>query len=349
MAVYTRDIQYIRFDATTATLTINVNAYSDGTFAFATGEVPCVLPVSPSGSVPGGADLVAFVQAFAEGIVQPGIIDSAAYLVAAGGTVSNAQDVFSLTLETEAGETPGLVGNGIPVIIFPDRVHTPSGNVFTRSIIAPIPASYAVPETGRFPSAYEQSVRLGHGIIDNGNVYTNPWPHIQVTAQIDSCVIGSPINSFTVMNSVGLQPGDLFYLPSNEGYQLSIDTIVGTTITFTTTITATPNAIQGLTLTFDRGTYAALTDVFDDSFVFGVDSTQFAYASAYNGTGLSYPYVPVPGHINSAYPAVFGGAAMLAAEGDPGFMLDDYLHYVYVEHDPITITSATGYGWFKYS
>lgn len=333
MAVYSRTIDYIRFDATTATLTINVNAYADGVFATSTGEVPCQLPVDAAGSVPSGQDLVDFVEAFAAGIVQPAVIDSAINLVNAGGSVSNAQDVFALTTETESGETPGLVGTGVPVVIFPDRTYTPSGNVFTRSVIAAVGANSAVPETGRFPSAYEQSVRLGNSILDNGNVFTDPWPHTTIDTTLNTIITGSPTNQFTVANPAGLVPGDYTFIPGVGN--VAIDTIVGSTVYTSYSWTASPNAVHGLPLTFHRGTYAQLTDVFDDNYVYGVDSTQTVYVSAF-GSGVLYPTGPIPGYIESQYPTVFGGS-------------NSGLNYFYVEHNPITITSSTGYAWFKYS
>ena len=348
MAIYTRTVNYIRFDPTTATLTISVDSYKDSVYVGNTGEIPCVLPVDNSGSVPAGSDLTDFVEAFAAGVVQPDVIDSAANLVAAGGLVSNAQDVYTLTMEAEPGETPGLEGYGLPVVIYPDRVYTPSGNVFTRSVIACVADSYAAPTGGRFPTAYQISQRLGdtNSILDNGNVYTDPWPADLVETTVASAVFMTPITSFQVSNPAGIHGGMIVFIPTYNNY-VTVDSVVGTTVNFTSSFTVTPNFVSGTALSFRGGSVAKLSQVFDDSYVYGVDPTPPTVTVCAYG-GLQFP--TIPSYIDVAYPRVFGGAAMLDDQtNNAGANFGQYLSYFYVVHEPITITSSTGYAWFQYS
>jgi hypothetical protein len=201
---------------------------------------------------------------------------------------------------------------------------------------------------GRFPSAYEQSVLLGNGIIDNGNIYSTPWPPNVVNTTIATIATMTTIDTFTVTNATGITSGMLFFMPTYG--VLTVNNVVGTTITTTTQFQVTPNAVPGTALLFREGSFARITSVFDDNFVFGVGSVQDVYTSAF-GSGVPgiEPSGAIPAHIQAAYPNIFGGDAMLAAMGNPGFDLNDYLHYIYVEHNPLTITTTTGYGWFQYS
>lgn len=48
-----------------------------------------------------------------------------------------------------------------------------------------------------------------------------------------------------------------------------------------------------------------------------------------------------PAHIKSTYPTVFDPATFSGS--------DDNLHYFYIEHAPITITTEQAYGWFQYT
>ena len=166
-----RTYDLIRFDPEKALLVLNVQAtetvsgYSKSYLG-----INYWLPVANDGTVPTGGALNILLDQWVTRVAPDEVILREAKL--AEQPVTNASDIYQLTSEIEPGESAGNIFAGlIPVVIFPDRVYTPSGNVFTRSVIAPVGGNYGAPDPEDVVFPADAIARVGTTyILDNGNV-----------------------------------------------------------------------------------------------------------------------------------------------------------------------------------
>lgn len=166
--IRTYDLQ--NFDPVRALLKINVQVTETvSNYSRQYHNVPFWLPVAPDGSVPSGGALNALLDTWAERVAPTEVIQREARLFV--NPVTNASDIYQLTSEIEPGEQiDNIFRNLIPVLVFPDRIYTPTGNVFTRSIIAAVGGSNAAP-AGEVVFPVDAVSRVGTTyILDNGNV-----------------------------------------------------------------------------------------------------------------------------------------------------------------------------------
>lgn len=166
--IRTYDLQ--NFDPVRALLKINVQVTETVSgYSRTYLDVPYWLPVATDGSVPSGGDLNALLDIWVERVAPEDVILREAQLFI--NPVTNASDLYQLTSDVEPGEAIDNIFDGlIPVIVFPDRIHTPSGNVFTRSVIAAVGGNNAAP-AGEVVFPVDAVSRVGTTyILDNGNV-----------------------------------------------------------------------------------------------------------------------------------------------------------------------------------
>lgn len=165
---FTRQYDLVRFDATTATLYINLFTNEVGNttqIITADSEVPVVLPVDSEGNVPVGNALTTFLNRYVINITPDKMLQSKLELIRFGNQVHNANAMYNLTDDVEDSEvdqfSPPADSLWIPVVIFPDRTYTPSGDVFTRSVIAPVGGNFGDPIIQEvFPSNFQDRVGL---------------------------------------------------------------------------------------------------------------------------------------------------------------------------------------------
>lgn len=166
-----RTYDLIRFDPEKAVLTVNVIATETVSgYSRTYSDVLYWLPVADDGSVPTGGALNILLDQWVTKVAPDEVIMRDARL--ATNPVINASDIYQLTSEIEPGESSGNIFSGlIPVVVFPDRVYTSSGNVFTRSVIAPVGGIGGAPSDGDVIFPVDAIARVGSTyILDNGNV-----------------------------------------------------------------------------------------------------------------------------------------------------------------------------------
>ena len=166
-----RTYDLIRFDPEKAVITINVIATETVSgYSRTYSDLLYWLPVADDGTVPSGGALYTLLDQWVTRVAPDEVILRDAKL--AENPVTNASSIYQLTSEVEPGEASGNIFAGlIPVVVFPDRVYTPSGNVFTRSIIAPVGGNNAAPSPDDVVFPADALTRVGTTyILDNGNV-----------------------------------------------------------------------------------------------------------------------------------------------------------------------------------
>jgi hypothetical protein len=169
--IRTYDLQ--NFDPVRALLKINVQVTETvSNYSRTYLDVPFWLPVAPDGTVPSGGDLSALLDRWVERVAPEDVILREAQLFIA--PVSNASELYQLTSDIEPGEAIDNIFAGlIPVLVYPDRIFTPTGNVFTRSIIAAVGGSNGAPSNADLVFPIDAVNREGTTyILDNGNVGT---------------------------------------------------------------------------------------------------------------------------------------------------------------------------------
>jgi len=166
--IRTYDLQ--NFDPVRALLKINVQVTETvSNYSRQYLDVPFWLPVAPDGTVPSGGALNALLDRWVERVAPTDVILREAQLFI--NPVTNAGALYQLTSDIEPGEAIDNIFAGfIPVLVFPDRIFTPTGTTFTRSIIAAVGGNNAAPANEVvFPE--DAITRVGTTyILDNGNV-----------------------------------------------------------------------------------------------------------------------------------------------------------------------------------
>lgn len=198
---YQRNTELVRFDANTATLFLRITSTDTDLGVLETIEdCPLRLPVDANGFVPTGAELDSLVANFAARQTSPARIAqliAARRLVELGG-VQNPQAIFSVTEELEVDEfvdvdTPEDVtrySGMIPVILFPDRVFTPSGTSFTRSVMAAVggeglPSTVPLITNESWPDlTYTDILAAFTYGLDNGNIISGELRFVQSENQV---------------------------------------------------------------------------------------------------------------------------------------------------------------------
>jgi len=166
--IRTYDLQ--NFDPVRALLKINVQVTETvSNYSRTYLDVPYWLPVGTDGTVPASGELNALLDRWVERVAPEEVILREAQLFI--NPVTNAADIYQLTSDIEPGEAiDNQFAGFIPVLVFPDRIYTPTGNVFTRSIIAAVGGNNAAPANEVvFPVDAVSRVGTTY-ILDNGNV-----------------------------------------------------------------------------------------------------------------------------------------------------------------------------------
>ena len=259
---FTRTYRLSKFDETTATLYIDLSTYKVGSTDRLTFDinVPVVLPVDDIGNVPTGSALTAFLDRHAISIAPDSFLYNVYNLSNFNDQVVNAAAIYTLTSTVEPNEVdPITVPNDklwIPVLIFPDRVRTPTGSIFDRSIIAAVGGNLGAPYLGeQFVGDPEEKVGLAQYQL------------------LDESMNGSKLHLVHHSRSAGI--------------------------------------------------------------------TQEA-----NVTSDIYHF-EAPTYIVQSWPKVFNQPDLSQLLQD-GADIQDYRHYYYIEHDPLTIADTPGRAWIEY-
>lgn len=146
---YQRTYNATLFDADTRTLSISVTATLNGEEVANDPLVNVVIPIDANGVVLVDAELESFLNDYILSVMPDSYLDAQLALTTYG--VVNSAAMYQLTSDVEYESTdivtPPAGVSWIPVIIFPDTVYTPTGGVYTRSVIAPVGGFNGVPYT----------------------------------------------------------------------------------------------------------------------------------------------------------------------------------------------------------
>ncbi len=263
----TRSYVLESFDATTACMYVTITGYDNLALTKTYTTVPCYLPVDALGRVPTGVALTDFVENWIVDCMPDTDISSQHSLDSYGGSVVNAQDIYAITEVDEAGQQ---YSDGIPVFIYPDRTYTPSGNIFTRSVIKAVGDLSAPPFDFAVMTATADDPQW---TLDNGNIYGSGNSRARLNA-VQSITRNDPVQTVRIVGS------------HNGVWPLSAG-------------------------------------------------------------GLLEGTLEPPGYIIQSYPYVY--RSTLTEEQLAGFGTTGVGKFYYVEHEPLTIRTSIGGGFFSYS
>jgi hypothetical protein len=100
---YTKTVEYLSFDSTTAILYVRIQFFYDSVLYNTTRSYPIQLPVDSLGQVPTGSALEAYIDQIVEVVYSPAAQQVIRNLINFGGVVTNADEIFSLTPEEFLG------------------------------------------------------------------------------------------------------------------------------------------------------------------------------------------------------------------------------------------------------
>jgi hypothetical protein len=128
---YSRTYDLQLFDKITAVLYLKVYAFWDSTLIDVIDSFPVQLPVDSLGQVPTGTALTAHIDRVLAAVYNPAKLELRRNLIDVGGSVSNADEIFALTIDNEPTDAPLY---GFPVVLWPIGGSTD----FTASVISAI-------------------------------------------------------------------------------------------------------------------------------------------------------------------------------------------------------------------
>jgi hypothetical protein len=166
----TSNYTLLSFDSVTAQLAVEAEVYNNSTLIL-NRIIFITLPVDSSGNVPTGTTLSDLIDKKVNYRLQGWIAYTNNQNNIPIGGITNADDITSLTTDTEYGTDPQY---GIPVLVFPI-----SGNTgFTQSVIMPM-ATF-VSRLNFTPADPSQPANTGpNSYLDNGNVYGGQLVSVQ--------------------------------------------------------------------------------------------------------------------------------------------------------------------------
>jgi hypothetical protein len=170
---FTRTFEYLSFDSNNAILYVRIRFFRDSVLYDNVGSFPIQLPVDSLGQVPIGAALTSYINQALDVVYSPESHQFRRNLADFGGAVSNASEIFALTIEDEPP---------VPLVrgIIYDEFDTPVEGASVQSLASgPLGAvttnslgEYLLPAFSNFESV----------LVTTGAASFEIWPRMQVTS-----------------------------------------------------------------------------------------------------------------------------------------------------------------------